>query len=350
VADVTHASQAAAFEQRFRKHVKQQNRPAVTLTLIEKRPMVGKNAAWDVEVGTATGQVFDDGADVVVFNADVDRPATLDWAEYGDAMAVTGRAEDAAQGETTAAMANTFLTKLDGVANRIADKLNIDIWSADGSGSPQKLHGLTHSSGPLAATGTYANIDRATYPQWASNRFANGGVPRAISISIIEAAFRDTVTASGRAPKACVTTPVLWQAVAELVAPNRRYLQEVTIRGQKITLDGGWQAVEINGVPIFRDPQATAGCFAGLDLDHLFMAYLPVAPTRVNRGDVKGFIPVNGTPQEMGINPPMGGQALMAAVSTLARNGNKTKIQALTTVALCMERCNSSFLITDLQP
>jgi hypothetical protein len=348
VADITLSTQYNALEQRFRKTVKQQNRPAVTLTLLEKRPLTGKNASWDVEVGTATGQVFDDGADVSVYNADVDVPAILQWGEYGDAMAITGRAEDASAHETDEVQANQYMNKLDGCGSRTADKVNTDIWSADGSGSPQKIHGLTHSSGPLAATGSYAGIDRGTYPQWASNVFANGGVPRAVSISLIERAFEVTGTASGRGPKACVTTPSLWRAIAEVVAPHRRYLQEVTIRGQKITLDGGWQAVEINGVPIFKDPQATAGCFAGLDLDHLFVGYLPTAPKRIARGDVIGMIPVNGTPQEMSLQPPPGTQSLMAAVSKLARSGNKTKIQVLTTVALCAERCNSSFLIKDL--
>jgi hypothetical protein len=350
VADVTLSTQANSLEQRFRKFVKQQNRPAVTLTLLEKRSMTGKNAAWDVELGTATGQVFDDGADVSTFNADSDVPAVLQWGEYGDAFAVTGRVEDASANESVEEIARLYQRKLETCGDRTADKINVDIWGADGSGSPQKLHGLTHSSGPLAATGTYATIDRSVQPQWASNLFTNGGVPRAVNLSILEAAERDTLTASGRTPRAYVTTPAIWQALAEILAPNRRWLQEVMIRGQKITLDGGWSAVEFNGKPVFKDPQTTAGCFAGLDLDHLFIGYLPVAPSRIARGDVIGFIPVNGTPQEMGPTAPPGGQALMAAVSKLARAGNKTKIQVLSTIALCAERCNSSFLIKDLVP
>lgn len=348
MADVTLATQTGALEQRFRASVKQQNRPAVTLTLLTKRSRSGKNCAWDVETGTATGQQFDDGQDVSVYNADADTPAVLQWAEIGDAMAITGRAEDAAANESIAAIANMYQTKLEGCGTRTADKFNVDIWSADGSGSPQKLHGLTHSSGPLAATGTYATIDRASFPQWASNLYTNGGVPRAFNIDFLEKAEEDALSRSGTTPKAYVTTPSIWRAYAESISPQRRYLQEMTLRGQKIVLDGGWQAIDFNGKPVFKDPQATAGCFAGLDLDNLFLDYLPVAPQRVNRGDVIGFIPVNGTPQEMGPQSPPGGQALMAAVYKLARTGNKTKIQVLVTAALTAERCNSSFLIKDL--
>jgi len=348
VPDINYAAQAPALEQRFRKFVRQQNRPAILATLLSRRSRTGKNCAWDVEVGTATARQYDDGEDVSVYNADSDLPAVLQWAEIGDAMAITGRAEDAAANETVEEIARLYQRKLEGCAERIADKLNIDLWSADGSASPQKIHGLTHSSGPLAATGTYASIDRATYPQWASNLFANGGVPRSISDSLLQGAEQDTGTASGRTPAAYVTTPALWRAYGESLGPKRQYMQEVTLRGQKIVLDSGWKALEFNGKPIFKDPQCPTGHFAGLDLDSLFIDYLPVAPARVNRGDVLMFIPVNGTPQEMGLSVPVGGQALMAAVYKLARTGNKTKIQVLLTAALTAERCNSSFLIKDL--
>jgi len=346
--DVTYATQVNSLEQRFRTLVKQQNRPAVTLTLLNKRSRTGKNCAWDVETGTATGQNFDDGADVGLFNADVDTPAVLQWSEYGDAMAITGRAEDASANETSAEIARLYQRKLEGCGERTADVLNVSIWTADGSGSPQKIHGLTHSSGPLAATGTYATIDRASFPQWASNLYTNGGVPRAFHISLMEKAEEDALSRSGTTPKAYVTTPSIWRAYAESLSPQRRFMQEVMIRGQKIVLDGGWQALDFNGKPVFKDPQAAAGCMAGLDLDNLYLDYLPVAPARVNRGDVVGFIPVNGTPQEMGPQSPPGGQALMAAVYKLARTGNKTKVQVLVTVALTAERCNSSWLIKDL--
>lgn len=350
MADITFATQYGALEQRYRALVKQINRPAITATLLSKRRRTGRNCGWDIEVGTATGQVFDDGADVAVYNADLDVPAVLQWGEYGDAMAITGRSEDASANESAEEMARTYQRKLEGCAERTADKLNVDLWSADGSGAPQKLHGLAHASGPLGSTGTYATVDRTTYPQWASNRYSNGGAPRSISISLLEKAEEDTGIRSGTTPEAYVTTPTLWRALAELQAPHRRYMQEMTLRGQRLVLDGGWMAVEFNGKPVFKDPQAPTGHFAGLDLKNLFLDYLPVAPARVNRGDVIGFIPVVGTPQEMGLSVPSGGQALMAAVYKLARTGNKTKIQVAATVALTAERCNSSFLITDLAP
>lgn len=346
--DVTYSAVSSALEQRFRKKLERNpNRATVTLNLLRKLAGRGKNIAWDVSFADGTGQIFDDGADVSVYNSDAYVPATLNWSEYGDAFALTGRAEDAAAGDETE-VAELYLNKLREAAERTASKINVDIWSGAGTGSPQKLHGFTASAGPLQATGIYAGIDRTTYPTWAANVRSNGGVVRPVSIGLIEQAFEDTYIASGRVPQACVTTPPIFRRLAETVSPERRYLQEVTIRGQKIVLDGGWQAIEINGVPIFKDKDATSGCFAGLDLEMIEVEYLPVAPARVSRGDVVGMIPIAGTPQEQGTQPPDGSPALMAAVYKLARTGNKSKVQVLATLGMPARRCNSSFLITDL--
>ena len=78
-----------ALEQFIRKEVvKQYNRSSVTTHLLRKEVGMGKNLAWDVSVGTGTGQVFDEGQVISVFNADTEVLATLPWAEYGDAFKI----------------------------------------------------------------------------------------------------------------------------------------------------------------------------------------------------------------------------------------------------------------------
>lgn len=348
MADATLSAVSNALEQRFRPRLtRQPNRTTVTLNLLRKQARSGKNDAWDAAVGSSTGQVFDDGADVSTYNDDTYVPAIEQWAEYGDAFAVTGRAEDAAAGDDTE-IANLFLAKLYDAGTRAAKVINDDLYAGAGTSGPQVLHGLTASSGPLDSTGTYATIARGSYAQWAGNTFANGGVPRAFTMSLLERAFSATYISSGWQPDAVVTTPYIWQKIAESVEPNRRLVQEVTIRGQKLVLDGGWSAVEVNGVPVFRDISVPTGAIVGVRLDEACVDFLPAAPSRVNRGDVIGMVPIAGTPMEQGVNPPEGSSALMASVSKLARTGNKTKYQLIATIALSVEHPNRTFWIQDV--
>lgn len=344
--DQNFAAVSVALEQRFRRELhKQPNRSAVTLNLLRKRAGKGKNAAWTVQVGTAVGVYYDDGEDVGAYQTDTKLPATLNWAEFGDSFAITGRAEDAVAGADQE-MSQLFMHDLRDASDRAAAKGNIEIWSGLGTAAPQKILGLATAAGPLDASGTYAGVDRATYPQWAASKYTNSGVVRAFNWGLVDVAYKDAYIAAGRGPKAMVTTPAIWTRGAEALEPSRRYLQEVYIRGQKVILDAGWQALNWNGIPVFMDKDAPSGHFAGLDLDAIDVEFLPVAPARTERGEVLAFVPIAGTPEEQGEKPPA--QALMAALYKLARTGNKAKFQLLCTAQLTATRCNSSFLITDL--
>lgn len=345
--DTTLSSLAAALEQRFRARLaRQQNRAAVTLDLLQKRVGKGKNCAWDVAVGTTVGTYYDDGEDVSVFNDDTELPATLNWAEVGDAFAMTGRAEDAAAGDGTE-LANVWMTKLGYAVNRTAAKLNVELIGGLGTAAPQKIFGLLASGGPLGATGTYAGIDRAVQTQWQGNELANGGVGRPVTVDLIEQGNEAVWIDTSEAVDYYVTTTPLWRSLAAKLAPDRRYMQSVVIRGQKIVLDGGFDALEYNGKPIFKDKDLTAGTLVGLNVDYVGIESLPCAPTRMARGEVLAMIPIVGTAYEMP-SPIPGTGFLQAAISKLARAGNKSKFQVLTTCQLWCDRPSAHFVLRDL--
>lgn len=336
------ATLAAALEQRFRRQVKSQiNRATVTLNLLEKRPGSGKNVAGDVEVGTGTGQNFDDGEDVVTYNNDTELPATLQWAEYGDAFAITGRAEDAAANDSTE-LARLYLRKLMGARDRAATIINTALYTGLGTASPQKIHGMLASAGPLDSTGTYAAIDRATYPQWASNEIDAAGA--GISTSLLETGFEDAYLASGMAPTICITHPTQWHRYADTVGDKRRMTQ-ATVRGQELTLDMGYKMLEINGVPIFMDKDCPNDSFVGIYDPCMWIEFLPVAQARQARVLAMN-LPIAGTPQEQAGTVPS--SPLMAYLLELARSGNKSKFQLLTTVQLVTDAPNTHFAITGL--
>lgn len=343
-----------ALEQFIRqKLVKQYNRSHVTANLLPKEVGMGKNLAWDVVVGTATGQVFDDGQVVVDFNADTELLATLPWAEYGDAFKITGRAEDGAQFSQTE-LANTWMVKLGQARERAAQKINDDIWLGDGSSvGGQKLFGLTMgANGPLSATGTYAGtLNRATYPQTQGITLGNGGIPRAISLSEIEYGFELVFNASGKIPTFGLTTSNIWRLLAELEGGSRRIMQEVYIRGQKLVMSLGFHAVEVNGVPVFKDISVPSGYLAFFSEDSISIEYLPVAPARVARGKIMATAPLAGLPQEQDMTgaPAGAGQPLVALVIALPSQGNFESWQLVSTIGLKVSRPNAHLLIKDIQ-
>jgi hypothetical protein len=341
-----------ALEQFIRSRVvKQYNRSSVTTNLIQKRVGMGKNLAWDVSVGTGTGQVFDDGQVVSTFNADVEVLATLPWSEYGDAFKITGRAEDGAQFSQTQ-LAQTWTYKLMQTRERAAKLINDDVWTGDGSGSPQKLYGLTMASnGPLSVSGTYANVSRTTYPQFAGITLGNGGVARAVSLPLIEYGFEQVFNASGKIPTWGITTSNIWRLLCELAGGERRIMQEVYVRGQKLNIALGFNAVEVNGVPVFKDISVPTGYLAFFSDDSIAIEYLPTAPARVARGKIMATCPLAGLPQEQEmVGAPAGsGVALVANVIALPSAGNFESWMLDATIGLAIDRPNANLLIKDLQ-
>lgn len=342
------AALVAALEQRYRREVVQQpNRATVLLNLMSKRPGKGKNIAYDISVGTEVGQVFDDGADVVTYNNDTELPVTHSWGEYGDAFAITGRAEDAADGDGTE-LSNLWAKKLIDARNRAAAKAQLDLMTGDGTGSPQKLLGLFAAAGPLDSTGIYGGQNRATFPQWAGNKFANAGVPRPITTKLLQDCLTATYIASGMTPDFMITTPTIWQKIGDMIQPDRRYNQSVNVRGQEISIDQGYEWVLFNGIPIFKDKDIPAGNFAGLSMSHIGIEYLPVAAQRLARSSVLGQYTIAGTPQEQKGAEGTPGTPLVATLHLLARTGNKTKCQLLTTIQTWSDKNNAHFWLADL--
>lgn len=340
-----------ALEQFIRAQVvKQYNRSSVTTNLIRKEVGMGKNLAWDVSVGTGTGQVFDDGQTVSTFNADTEILATLAWAEYGDAFKITGRAEDGAQFSRTE-LANAFVFKMLQARERAAKLVNDDIWSGDGSTGPQKLFGLTMASnGPLSVSGTYAGtMNRSTYPQTAGIVIGNGGIPRSLSIPLIEYGFEQVFNSSGKIPTFGITTSNIWRLLCELGDNQRRIMQEVYVRGQKLNIALGFHAVEVNGVPVFKDISVPSGYLAFFSEDSIAVEYLPTAPQRVARGKIMTTVPIAGLPQEQDMTgAPAGSGPLMANVISLPSQGNFESWMVVSTLQLKVTRPNAHLLIKDI--
>jgi hypothetical protein len=350
MADTNFSAVNPALEQRIRREVsKQYNRSSLTTDLMPKQAGIGKNLAWDVSVGTATGQVFDDGQIVSTFNADTEILAILPWCEYGDSFKITGLGEDAAASSETQ-LGQLWVYKLMQARERAAQKVNTDVWLASGTPGPQTIFGLTMASGgPLSATGTYAGIDKAVQTQWQGIVLANGGIPRALSLSLIEYGFELTFNASGRQPTFGVTTSNIWRLLCELAGGERRIMQQVTMRGEQLNISLGFNAVEINGVPVFKDVSVPSGYLAFFREDSIAIEYLPTAPARLARGKIMATVPISGLPQEqVMLGAPTTGGPLIANVIALPSAGNFESWMLDVTIQLKVTRCNAHLLIKDI--
>lgn len=321
----------------------QMNRACVVLSLLDIKPAKGKNVSWSVRTGTDSGQVFQDGADVSTYNADTIVPASMDFAIYGDAFQISNKARAAAMAAgNPGQMRDMLREQLMESAERTATKIVTDFYAGNGFSASGALHGLFASNGALSDTGTYAGIDRSSYPQWAANVLSNSGVSRPLTLDLMRQMRRTIYTASGLKPDLIICDPEQHENYAKLMSDQRRYVDYVRVRGQKIVLDAGHHVLEFDGIPVIEDAQFTAGKMAFINTNFLYFETLPPP-----RGDLEdaGSLDIVAHPEEQfGVTTT----GFMARVNRLANAGDYIRQQPVVYAALVNRRCNASGVIEDL--
>ena len=343
MADVTFALLTDSLLKRFASRVTSQiNRATVLPQLIPSLPNTGQVIQWDVRFGTATGSVIADGADVSVFNNDDKIPAILQYGTYNDAFAVTGKVLAAARvAGNPEQLMNLFLDELDNSAERLAKIVSQDIWI--GSGAADTIHGLLATAGGLLDTGVYAGIDRAVRTQWQGNVLANGGIARPLSLALMREMRRTIYVASGLKPDLIVCDPAQHEEYGKLLATERRYVDEVRLRGNTIRLDGGYQVLEFDGIPVIEDVDCPAGNMVFLNSRHVFMGQMLDQANEVNQSRMLSRL--QGTEEEQFGRGDLG---LSARINRLAKTGDKEKFQLIMYPQICVKRPNATGVIADL--
>lgn len=239
--------------------------------LIPVRPGSGKNDSFDVRFrSTQAARNATDGQDVADYIADTFVPATGIWAEYDAAVKVTGLAMAVASSSgsgTNPELKDQLREALVAAYEELAVLMRADFYSGV-STSPQSLIGLYGGTtiGALGSTGTYYNINRggaAPLPNWAGNVLRNGGANRNLTPALLDQALTAVLNARGTRPSFMITTPAICDAFADRI--NRQYTQEITVGGSDIKLASGYSAIVHSGIPIIRDPGATANVVFGID-------------------------------------------------------------------------------------
>ena len=337
----TLATFSAALTKLFEdKIITQVNRAVVGAQLLEVIEGRGQNVQWPARVGTQTGYVLADGADVTDYHSDTKVPAVLQYGTYVESLAVSDKAIAAARASTNPTeMLDLLAEETMEAVPRLARKIGADFYS--GTGAADTILGLVHTAGgnpagALQATGVYAGIDRAVYPQWASNVVHNGGVARPLTTLLMRDTEREIYVASGMNPDLILCDPYQHEQYGLLLGPSRRYLQEVTLRGQKITLDGGYKALDFDGTPVIRDAACPAGTMLFMCTEHCRLYQLKTP---------EATLPVAGTPEaQFGA----GRTRLSTRIKALAPTGAHIKLMMDCWVQLQIRRPNCCGQLKDL--
>ena len=337
------------------KVIPQMNRSAPELQLIPFQAGQHKTLVWDVEfknASEATNSALAEGADVSAYGDDDIVPATLSWCDYSEAIAVTGKSLSAARGSAgpgkgASELEDLWVHKTMGAVRRLAKNLGRDFWT--GSGSGNRMLGLyggstLQSAAPMSNAGIYAGIDRSTYSDWQANVLLNGGVPRPLSIQLMRDMRKAIYNACGEMPDLIMCDATQHEAYGTLFGQQRRYVQEVTIRGQKIVLDGGYRALEFDGIPIIASVNHPAGYMSFLNTNYVKLRALDDQPSEANRSP--RMVQLQAMPEEQ---LQSGACPFRARLNPLAVTGDTYKIQMILYPQIQVERPNALGVLGDLQ-
>jgi len=311
------------------------NRQVVLAQLLDVKNGTGQNIQWVAKFGDATpagNGVIADGAPVVTFNRDRKLPAVLQYGTYHDAFEVTGKAAAAAAAAGNPdQLADLFADDMMDAAQRLARGISGHVYS--GSGAVDTIHGLTAAAGPLALTGTYAGIDKGVETQWASNQVDALGA--GVSFAMMRQTRRRIYTASGMKPDLIICDPEQHENYGNLFGDKRRYVDEIRMRGETIKLDGGYQVLEFDGIPVVEDEQCPSNQMLFLNTNYLYMSQLPDPVTMYNQS--MGLTELAGTGEEQFGDGPTG---LNARIIPLAKLGDSYQFELICYPALVSRRQN----------
>lgn len=305
---------------------------------------------WNIAAtdGSSGNGSHTDGDDFSSFTNDTYTKAELPFCTYAEAFSMSLKAISAAANTGNPAdLANLFSIKLMEAVARLAAHLNTEWYS--GPGTTDRIAGLADSTnGALKATGSYAGLTKGTPALFVGNESLNGGVPRALSVPLMREMSRSIYTASGMAPDLIVCDPIQFQKYGELIDPHRRYVSEVNTAAAngKILLDGGYQALEFDGVPVVRDKDAPAGQMLFLNSAHVKIVQMPLnLAGNMPGGGEFATIDLKGTPEAQ---YGMGNTSLKLFLYPLAMTGDAVKFVVQVYPNIVVDRVNACGLLGDL--
>lgn len=134
-------------------------------------------------------------------------------------------------------------------------------WYYDLDNSQQDFvgpEGQNYDLSLAATTNYYQGVAANSNPYWRSKVMGNSGVPRALTIKMLNDMFGHLTATKGAKPSLILSSYQLRNRYFDLMAEQRRHVNTMT-------LDGGFDALEFNGRPWVVDQDAARGTIYFLD-------------------------------------------------------------------------------------
>ncbi|MFA5036099.1 MAG: phage major capsid protein [Candidatus Izemoplasmatales bacterium] len=138
--------------------------------------------------------------------------------------------------------------------------------STDGAGTSYEMMGIKG----IADDGTYVvtlhNLSRDSYAWWKCSTFStdsNAGTNRDMDLDLIQAAIT-AVEKNGGKTSMIISDHDMRDAYAALVVADKRFVNT-------LNLDGGFKALEYNGIPWVAEIDCQPNTVFFLDMEHLFL-------------------------------------------------------------------------------
>ncbi|GEM_PF-6414666 len=212
------------------------------LTRIQQKQGVGEGVRWPVRYGgnTSAGSYAETDSGAGAGNQGF-KKAFLGWKLNKVEVEVSGLVQ--AVGEAGGMIVPALRTELDLGLSDLRANINSQLMS-DGAGNSAK--DITGLFAAIADTGTYAGLDRGTYTWWKSSVNANGGTPRDLTEELMRE-VKSGVEARGGRVSAIYAGSTQWYRYGDLLRSERR-------QQNPISLTGGYQALDFEGVPLIKVP------------------------------------------------------------------------------------------------
>lgn len=342
------SSVTGALQKRFERDVVSQiMRASPILQLLGPNVKMadGQNIQWVPKFGTASAgsaAATSEGADIATFNTDTKEVASLTFGTYSEAFEITGKAlASALAAGNPEQLANLFESELMDASQRLAHAIGGEIYNGNGAG--ERMTGLL--GGAILDSGTYAGLSRITYPQWRGNVYGNSGVGRDLTIALMRATRTGVYKASGIKSGLIIGGPSTVDAYGATFKEQRRYVTEIrTVGGNTVKLDGGYTALEFDGIAVVEDVGCPEGKLLFIDMGNLFVKQLPQP----------GMIPsAQATTRPLEVQGEQmrnsgGATKLVIRIQPLAVNGDKFRFALFCYPQVQVRRPNAFGVLEDL--
>jgi hypothetical protein len=301
--------------------VRQINRRVVLLKLLPIVRGEGKNVAWVPESSGAIAENYAEGADAANFGSDAQASAVLPWGLYRAPMHVTKLAMDTARTSSTPeGNKRLWARNIVNSASALAALIEDDAFNGAGTGT--LIAGLDVAIGD--DTNTYATIVRGTSAYW-KPYVVDPGSATPVTLAQLRTDIGAIYDNCGESPDIAVAPTAVFNKIAGLFDPNRRWTSIDTARG-RVTLDAGYEGIQVDNCMFVKSKDATAGQIYYLNSNYVRFETLPDSevPNEVLDA-VESTDGYGSTPLDLSFEP-------------LAKNGPSSRGEVLGTVQLVVDK------------